>query len=129
MSCACGAKMCYICREPVADYAHFNMLGGTDYHKCPLYSTNDELHVEAVKKMGEEAKAEVLQANPGRKLMHDPTILLPEPTGDRQSFGAQDIGADLEAGLVITDNELTLNLDYSAIEKAQKGLNIKFSWG
>ena len=33
MSCECGALMCYLCRQPVKDYSHFNGQGGTDFHK------------------------------------------------------------------------------------------------
>lgn len=74
--------MCYVCRQPVTDYSHFNGQGGTDFSKCPLYSTNDELHVDAVKKVAEEAKQEVLKKNPEGKLVHDPTMILPERRND-----------------------------------------------
>ncbi|KAJ4432000.1 hypothetical protein ANN_20614 [Periplaneta americana] len=33
MTCSCGAMMCYICRQPVQDYTHFNGQGGTEFHK------------------------------------------------------------------------------------------------
>lgn len=33
MTCTCGARMCYICRQPVTDYSHFNGQGGTEFHK------------------------------------------------------------------------------------------------
>jgi hypothetical protein len=33
MKCTCGALMCYICRQPVKDYSHFNGQGGDAYHK------------------------------------------------------------------------------------------------
>lgn len=33
MTCTCGARMCYICRQPVTNYSHFNGQGGTEFHK------------------------------------------------------------------------------------------------
>jgi len=33
MKCTCGALMCYICRQPVKDYSHFNGQGGDACHK------------------------------------------------------------------------------------------------
>ncbi|KAK6633276.1 hypothetical protein RUM44_003877 [Polyplax serrata] len=87
MTCTCGAKMCYICRKPVENYSHFNGQGGTEYHKCPLYSTNDELHVDLVARVGAEAKAHILQTNPQGRLLHDPTAVIPERTNDNPMPG------------------------------------------
>lgn len=101
MQCSCGAKMCYVCRKPVSDYSHFNGQGGTEYQKCPLYSTNDELHVDLVEKVAEQAKAEILKANPDKTLKHDPTMVLPERTYDDPMPG-MNRGAGLVAGLVMT---------------------------
>jgi hypothetical protein len=33
MTCNCGAAMCYICRQPVTNYTHFNGEGGTEFNK------------------------------------------------------------------------------------------------
>jgi hypothetical protein len=33
MTCTCGAIMCYICRQPVTSYSHFNGQGGSEFHK------------------------------------------------------------------------------------------------
>lgn len=100
MACTCGATMCYICRQPVTDYSHFNGQGGTEHEKCPLYSTNDELHVDLVREIGEKAKAEILQANPDRKLLHDPTIIMPERSNDHPMPG-MNYGIALNVGLPI----------------------------
>lgn len=79
MTCTCGARMCYICRQPVTDYSHFNGQGGTEFHKCPLYSDLEVLHDAAVQEEGIKAKIEIQAANPDVELKHDPT----------QSTGAQ----------------------------------------
>ncbi|KAL0281339.1 UNVERIFIED_CONTAM: hypothetical protein PYX00_002353 [Menopon gallinae] len=99
MECSCGAKMCYVCRKPVQNYSHFNAQGGTEYHKCPLYSTNDELHVDLVERVAEEAKAEVLRANPDKTLKYDPTMVLPTRSYDEPMPG-MNRGAGFVAGLL-----------------------------
>ena len=93
--------MCYVCRKPVQDYSHFNGQGGTEYEKCPLYSTNDELHVDLVKKIGEQAKAVILKSNPQGRLMHDPTIIMPERSHDHPMPGVANNGIALNLGLVM----------------------------
>ncbi|XP_046990842.1 uncharacterized protein LOC124595957 [Schistocerca americana] len=80
MTCTCGALMCYICRKPVNGYDHFNEEGGTNYHKCPLFSKNDDLHVKAVEEAATKARNETLAKNPNIQLKHDPTLILPERT-------------------------------------------------
>ncbi|KAJ8966218.1 hypothetical protein NQ317_010376 [Molorchus minor] len=32
MTCSCGAQMCYICKQPVRDYSHFNGIGGDKFN-------------------------------------------------------------------------------------------------
>ncbi|KAK3913521.1 Translation initiation factor IF-2 [Frankliniella fusca] len=49
--------------------------------RCPLWSSNDELHVAAVAKVAEEAKREALARDPTATLKHDPTAILPKATG------------------------------------------------
>jgi len=77
MTCTCGAKMCYICREPIVDYKHFNGPGGEAKQKCPLYSTEKLLHVDAVEAVAKKALEEVISENPDLKLKHDPSKILP----------------------------------------------------
>ncbi|XP_034235979.1 uncharacterized protein LOC117642170 isoform X3 [Thrips palmi] len=77
MTCTCGALMCYVCRQPVKDYSHFNGQGGDNFERCPLYSDHHALEVAEVKRMAALAKNEVLSRDPTLTLKHDPTKLLP----------------------------------------------------
>ena len=81
MTCACGAKMCYICKAAIKDYDHFygqvNMVipvayvscmvlkGGeaTVTRTCPLWSDNKAIHEEALAKAAEEAREKLKQEN------------------------------------------------------------------
>nr|CAD7261137.1 unnamed protein product [Timema shepardi] len=90
MTCSCGAKMCYICRKPVEDYSHFNGQGGTEFEKCPLFSTNNQLHVDAVKQEAIKAKEEVLGQNPTVELKHDPTKNLPKSSAQVEDVSDND---------------------------------------
>ncbi|RZC39657.1 E3 ubiquitin-protein ligase RNF216-like, partial [Asbolus verrucosus] len=69
MTCSCGAKMCYVCNQPVTGYKHFNENGGDRYDLCPLYSDTVNLNKENVLKGAEVAKAEIDKT----KLKYDPT--------------------------------------------------------
>ena len=83
MTCSCGAKICYICRVIIDDYTHFDQ---TAHHRgtvpanglCPLYSNNNELHVQNVIAAGEKAKQEL--SKKGVNLKHDPTKVAPQAT-------------------------------------------------
>lgn len=46
--------------------------------RCPLYSDNDLLHVEAVKVTAEQIKNKLMRENPKLSLKNDPTLVLPE---------------------------------------------------
>merc|ERR1712029_285880 len=65
VTCQCGAMMCYICRQPIEGYNHFeNRRGGpTAGRKCPLWSNTNEVHEAEVAQMAEEAKKKVDQEN------------------------------------------------------------------
>lgn len=45
IDCLCGAKMCYICRQPVEGYAHFYNIGlaPTGTRTCPIWSSDKEV--------------------------------------------------------------------------------------
>ncbi|KAK3913520.1 E3 ubiquitin-protein ligase RNF216 [Frankliniella fusca] len=93
MTCQCGAMMCYICRQPVQNYSHFNGQGGDAYEKCPLYSDHHALEVAEVKKVAEQAKKEVMARMPNSSLKHDPTKILPVYQGPPRN---DDSDSDLE---------------------------------
>ncbi|KAK7073502.1 hypothetical protein SK128_015053 [Halocaridina rubra] len=63
MTCACGAKMCYVCKQNITGYQHF----GT---KCSLHSDTNAIHETDVKRAAADAKQ---QLDPNIKLIHDPT--------------------------------------------------------
>ncbi|CAG9827379.1 unnamed protein product [Diabrotica balteata] len=70
MTCICGATMCYVCKQPVKDYKHFNGLGGDRFERCPLYSDSNEINRTNVLQAAEAAKSKV---DPN-KLKIDPTL-------------------------------------------------------
>ncbi|XP_030840461.1 uncharacterized protein LOC578116 [Strongylocentrotus purpuratus] len=66
MTCRCGAKMCYICRQPIKDYTHFDNRAATPGQvwmpklgeKCRLWTNSNEDDDRAVKEIENEMKAE-----------------------------------------------------------------------
>ncbi len=64
MTCACGTKMCYICRQPLNHlkgnvYSHFCQVPHCDHKscgKCKLYTQNEEDDVQAMRDAGIAAK-------------------------------------------------------------------------
>ncbi|XP_056641909.1 uncharacterized protein LOC130448505 [Diorhabda sublineata] len=70
MTCTCGANMCYVCKQPVKDYKHFNGIGGTEFHLCPLYSDTNEINKRNVSLAAEQAKSKIDPA----KLKVDPAL-------------------------------------------------------
>jgi hypothetical protein len=71
----CGAKMCYLCKQPVKDYTHFYGQGGapTASKTCPLWTDNKRLHEQEVANAAAKAKEEMAAQNPHLTLKHDPT--------------------------------------------------------
>lgn len=53
--------------------------------RCPLYSTNDDIHVDPVREEAKKAKKDVETGNPQLKLKHDPTKILPKETGSHHA--------------------------------------------
>ncbi|XP_018013338.1 probable E3 ubiquitin-protein ligase ARI10 [Hyalella azteca] len=65
MTCSCGNKMCYICRQSIVDYNHFH--NGT----CELHTNDLEaLHRSEVMRRAAEVK-ENIDTN---LLLHDPSM-------------------------------------------------------
>ena len=54
----CGAKMCYLCKQPVEDYTHFYGQGGepTATKTCPLWTDSKQLHEEEIANAAAKAK-------------------------------------------------------------------------
>lgn len=65
MVCICGAKMCYICRQPIKDYGHFaeDVLSNPG-SKCPLWTNNEHLHRHEVNREGRRAIEVLKRKNP-----------------------------------------------------------------
>ena len=59
MTCACGASMCYVCREPIQGYEHFN-----NNTKCNAHDDVIKLHQEEMRAAYEEAKQAYLERHP-----------------------------------------------------------------
>ena len=63
MTCACGMKMCYVCRKPLDKknpYGHFCQVPHCDHSscgKCRLYSNDAEDDAQAMREAGIAAKA------------------------------------------------------------------------
>lgn len=64
MTCACGMKMCYVCRKPldkikVNVYSHFCQVPHCDHSscgKCKLYTNDEEDDAQAMREAGTAAK-------------------------------------------------------------------------
>jgi hypothetical protein len=55
MTCACGTKICYVCRAKIKDYTHFCQQPHCNHktatcNKCPLYSNSVEEDKDAVRR-------------------------------------------------------------------------------
>ncbi|CAH1170276.1 unnamed protein product [Phaedon cochleariae] len=53
MTCACGAKMCYLCGAAINDYSHFNPGG------CALHTNDVEVNLQRILQSAEQAKQEL----------------------------------------------------------------------
>ncbi|XP_023346206.1 uncharacterized protein LOC111715163 isoform X4 [Eurytemora carolleeae] len=78
----CGAKMCYLCKEPVQGYEHFYGQGGTPgkEKKCPLWSDSKSLHEKEIALAAQEAREELAENNITLRDSVNPTKGIPDPT-------------------------------------------------
>ena len=80
----CGAKMCYLCKQPVKDYTHFYGQGGAPdkTRSCPLWTDNKRLHEQEVADAAAKAKEELKKKN--LTLKNDPTagVAIPAEGGN-----------------------------------------------
>ena len=73
--CSYGASNCYVCQQPVLNgYAHFSRGNAAqEPGKCPMVSSDKQLHSQAIFKRGQEAKAKMEEELPDIDLAYDPT--------------------------------------------------------
>ncbi|KAJ3278034.1 hypothetical protein HK104_002728 [Borealophlyctis nickersoniae] len=69
MTCNCGQTMCYVCRQPIKDYNHFNQLpGGAANPKgknlCPLWDDANVRNAQEVANAAQVAAREMQEQNP-----------------------------------------------------------------
>merc|ERR550519_2830491 len=77
MTCTCGAKMCYICRQPIKGHKHFD-----GPNACPLESDNVNLHKYEVMEAASKTKKEM-----NKTVKFDPTEAIDMPP---EGFNPQD---------------------------------------
>ena len=97
----CGAKMCYLCKQPVKDYTHFYGQGGapTATKTCPLWTDNKRLHEQEIAQAAAAAKKELAAQNPNLTLKHDPTKGIAAPQALNHAGAAPDPAAVVAPGV------------------------------
>nr|XP_045616945.1 E3 ubiquitin-protein ligase RNF216-like [Procambarus clarkii] len=69
MTCPCGTVMCYICRQKIRGYDHFER-SSIPSDKCPLWRDLTKLHDSEVRQAAATAREAL---GPDLTLVHDPT--------------------------------------------------------
>ncbi|KAI0132650.1 ring finger protein [Xylariales sp. AK1849] len=65
MCTRCRTIQCYVCRQTVQDYTHFNDANrGGKQGQCPLFDSTEERHQNEVRHAEEETRAKVAKDNP-----------------------------------------------------------------
>ncbi|KAI8962318.1 hypothetical protein F5Y11DRAFT_195727 [Daldinia sp. FL1419] len=60
----CGKMQCYVCRQTIVDYKHFDDASrGGKNGQCPLFDKTEERHEQEVQRAEEEARQKMLQDN------------------------------------------------------------------
>ena len=72
----CGAKMCYLCKQPITNYTR-------NLCVCPWWTDTKKLHKQEVAKAAAKAKEELKKKN--IHLKHDPTAGVAMPTDGKLS--------------------------------------------
>lgn len=74
VACACGTKVCYICRKSIKSYEHFCQTPHCKHdtcNKCPLWTKAEEDDARAMREAGLEAASRVASATDGLKINVD----------------------------------------------------------
>lgn len=71
MTCTCGRKQCYLCRQPVDSYSHFCGCSDSNCGKCHLWAKPEALDKERVTRVGREELDKVVKENPDLRINVD----------------------------------------------------------
>lgn len=106
---ACGKLSCFVCRQPIADYDHFDRRAGHEVRgftaKCPLYDANEaRTEAERIRLARDEAQRRALAEATDRGLAVDEADLAvdaPEIPAARAGNPAIVYAADFHPGLPV----------------------------
>lgn len=64
MTCVCGQSMCYICKEAITGYEHFNANGN-----CSTITNPDQIHEREMREALKSARKEFEEKHPGKEVI------------------------------------------------------------